>query len=50
MNEDNVQMGGVALGRWVIFAGLLVASLLSYFLLSPRVAPAIRPPAAQETP
>jgi hypothetical protein len=50
MNEDNVHIGGAALGRWAVFAMLLVAGLIAYFLFSPRVAPAIRPPTVQETP
>jgi hypothetical protein len=50
MNEDNTQMSGVALGRWTVFGMLLIAGLVAYFLLTPRVTPAVRPPAAQEAP
>lgn len=50
MSEDNTQLNSVGLGRWTIFAALLTASLVAYFSFSPRVAPAIRPPAAQEQP
>ena len=50
MNEDNTQVNSVALGRWTIFGLLLIASLVAYFSFSQRVAPAIRPPAAQEQP
>jgi hypothetical protein len=50
MNEDNTQVNSVGLGRWTIFALLLIASLAAYFVFSPRVAPAVRPPAAQEQP
>jgi hypothetical protein len=39
------------LGRWVILALLLIASLAAYFVYSPRVGPVIRPAAAVvETP
>lgn len=50
MNEDNAQVSGVALGRWAVFALLLIAGLMSHFLFSPRVSPAVRRPAAQEAP
>jgi hypothetical protein len=45
MSEDNVRLTGGELTRWVILALLLVASLAGYFIYSPRVPPAIRPPA-----
>ncbi len=45
-----MQVSGVALGRWAVFALLLLVGLVWYFLSSPRVPPIIRPPAAQETP
>ena len=50
MTEDNTQVNGVALGRWTVFAMLLIGSLVAYFWLSPRVAPTVRPPAVQEPP
>ncbi len=50
MSEDNVQMSGGAYGRWAVFALLLIAGLVWYFVSSPRVPPIIRPPAVQETP
>lgn len=50
MSEDNVQISGVAYGRWAVFALLLLAGLVWYFVSSPRVPPIVRPPAAQETP
>lgn len=50
MTEDNVQMNGVAYGRWAVFSLLLLAGLVWYFLSSPRVPPIVRPTAGQETP
>lgn len=50
MSEDNAPMRGTDLGGWTILAALLLAGLVVYFLYSPRVSPAIRPPAAQEVP
>jgi hypothetical protein len=50
MSEDNMQMSGLAFGRWALFALLLLVGLVWYFLSSPRVPPIVRSPAAQETP
>lgn len=44
MSEDNVRMTGGEITRWLVLAILLVASLAAYFIYSPRVPPAIRPP------
>jgi hypothetical protein len=44
MSEDNVRLTGSEITRWVILAILLVASLAAYFIYSPRVPSAIRPP------
>ncbi len=44
MSEDNVRMTGGEITRWLVLAVLLVASLAAYFIYSPRVPPAIRPP------
>lgn len=44
MNEDNVRMTGGELSRWVLLGILLVAGLIAFFIYSPRVPPAIRPP------
>jgi hypothetical protein len=44
MNEDNVRLTGGEIGRWVLLGILLIASLAAYFIYSPRVPPAIRPP------
>ncbi len=50
MTEDNAPLSGIDLGRWIVFAALLVASLLAYFAFSPRVSPAVHPVATQDAP
>lgn len=45
MSEDNVRLTGSEITRWVILAVLLVACIAAYFIYSPRVPPAIHPPA-----
>lgn len=44
MNEDNVRLTGGEISRWVLLGILLVASLAAFFIYSPRVPIAIRPP------
>jgi hypothetical protein len=44
MPEDNVRLTGGEITRWVVLAILLVACLAAYFLYTPQVPPAIRPP------
>ncbi len=44
MNEDNVRLSGGEVTRWVLLAILLLGSIAAFFILSPRVPPAIRPP------
>ncbi len=44
MSEDNVRLTGGEIFRWVLLGLLLLAGLVAYFLYSPRVPPAIRPP------
>ena len=50
MNEDNVRFTGGEMTRWVLLGALLVASLVAFFIYSPRVPPAIHPPAAAAEP
>ena len=45
MHEDNVRLTGGELTRWVLLGILLLGGLAAYFIYSPRVPPAIRPPA-----
>lgn len=44
MSEDNVRLTGGEITRWVFLAVLLVAMLAAYFIYSPQVPAAIRPP------
>lgn len=44
MSEDNVRLTGGEITRWVLLGLLLAAGLAAFFIYSPRVPPAIRPP------
>ncbi|MFN8651244.1 MAG: hypothetical protein U0133_05010 [Gemmatimonadales bacterium] len=46
MSEDNVRLTGGEITRWLLLGLLLVAGLVAFFIYSPRVSPAIRPPAS----
>jgi hypothetical protein len=50
MSEDNAPLSRTDLGRWIVFAALLVVSLLAYFAFSPLVPPAIHPVVARDEP
>jgi hypothetical protein len=49
MSEENVQLSGADLVRWITMALLIAGCVAAYFLLAPRVPPVFQP-AAEETP
>lgn len=48
MQEENVRLTGGEIVRWLILAALLVACVVGYFALSPRVPPVVRATAPAE--
>jgi hypothetical protein len=43
MTEESAPLGGMKMGRWVFLAVLVVACLVAYFVLAPRVPPVVVP-------